>query len=110
MGHTWAQPNGRITIGSRTVPTSSRARLVNVDRAALGQVLRRRGWRGWNRRAHQPAKRRASDAWQAELHRMAFAHGTDALINELAAMEAPAGTLNGAAITPANGTRQHVRT
>ena len=80
---------------------------VNVDPTALGYVLRRRGWRGWNRRGHQPARKPAGDAWQAELRRLALAHGTDALVNELAAMEAPVGGLNGAAVTPTNGTRQH---
>jgi len=86
----------------RKSPTVKQAAAdVNVDPTALGYVLRRRGWRGWNRRGHRPAKRR-SDAWQAELHRLALAHGTDALVNELAAMEVPAGSLNGA--TQANGT------
>jgi hypothetical protein len=96
----------------RKSPTVKQAAAdVNVDPTALGYVLRRRGWRGWNRRAHHPAKRRASDSWQSELQRLALVHGTDALVNELAAMEAPAGAaLNGAAVTSTNGTRQHVRT
>jgi len=86
---------------------------VNVDPTTLWQVLHERGWRAYQRRGQHPTKKRGSDDQQLDLialRRMAFALGTDALLEELAAMGAPAVPVNGngTADAPTNGAGQHI--
>ena len=79
------------------------AAVFRVEAQAITRELRRRGW---YRRA-RGQKRRVNGAWQLALRELAFTHGIDALVDELAAMGAPAQPANGAAL---NGASQHAHT